>query len=130
MAKYVGFIVKFRFPKIILGAKKSLSQLTTELIDKGYSTIGLPKISNEEFKEFILNGVFIEGLGFPKEKITAQDIEGLIKCVEADENQLKIRNYLSEFMSRKSLVGWSTHGHTGVDGNFKRLKEISFNLTN
>jgi len=84
-------------PEVLANASKSTESLA-KIVTTG--------ISNDDIKEQILH----EGLGI--EDASDEEMSALHKVSSDTE---ATRNLLSDMLSQRAQIGWSTHGHSGVD---------------
>ncbi|KAI7852371.1 alkaline-phosphatase-like protein [Circinella umbellata] len=67
-------------------------------------------------KEIIANGLGIEDP-------TKEELERLASWKENNEDISVLENILADMVSRRALIGWTTHGHTAVDVNLYAFGE-------
>ncbi|KAG0738362.1 hypothetical protein G6F16_010767 [Rhizopus arrhizus] len=76
----------------------------------------LKKETNEHALYEYLKHVIIEsGLGI--EDATDDEIERIISWAESGKTTDELAYVFADMVSRRALIGWSTHGHTAVDVN-------------
>ncbi len=91
-------------PQPILAAKRSVEYLTAQIF----------KNEKSRSRGFIVQNIINLGLGISN--ATNAEIDELMKAV-LTRNPAVTMDILGKFVSNRSLIGWTTHGHTGVDVN-------------
>jgi len=91
------------YPEVLANATSS-----TELL--GLQISAFP--TDHDIKLFITNNIIKEGLGI----LDATEDE-INTVVRARNNSLSATYILSDIVSRRAQLGWSTHGHSAVDVN-------------
>ncbi|KAL1936622.1 hypothetical protein VTP01DRAFT_756 [Rhizomucor pusillus] len=85
---------------------------STEVLAQAWNTAHQENIASADF----LSKVIIEnGLGI--EDATEEEIERLLSWKAGEDSVDDFGYILADMVSRRALIGWTTHGHTAVDVN-------------
>ncbi|KAH8549082.1 alkaline-phosphatase-like protein [Umbelopsis sp. PMI_123] len=91
-------------PAVIKRVKRSAESLGRQLI-----------AHTSAEADYVKNVILEQGLGITD--ATDKDIEYLENWQEKNLTSANIEEYLSNMVSVRALIGWTTHGHTAVDVN-------------
>ncbi|XWW98082.1 hypothetical protein V2A60_006078 [Cordyceps javanica] len=89
-----------------LAGKLKAHSTSTGTSTGGAGTAALRKYAKDE--------LVVKGLGVPAADVTDSEIDRLVEAAD-DAERAKI--ILTEIISHRAHIGWSTHGHTAVDVN-------------
>ena len=64
----------------------------------------------------LISDIIQHGLGIPLKESDLSEFYELAKRVQSS-NAMAIQAHLADMISRRCLIGWSSHGHSGVDVN-------------
>ncbi|CDH58497.1 alkaline phosphatase [Lichtheimia corymbifera JMRC:FSU:9682] len=64
---------------------------------------------------YLRQEIIVNGLGI--EDATEDEIQSLVSWKDSGKDITDLENRLSDMVSRRALIGWTTHGHTAVDVN-------------
>lgn len=110
------------FPEPIVNVTRSVEYLSN-------ATYWAPRESEIQYEAFIRNEILDKGL-FMKDP----SINIVHDLMAFGKNRTIVEKMLAALVSRASQVGWSTHGHSGVDVNLyafgHRAKELAGNHDN
>ncbi|KAJ1658437.1 vacuolar alkaline phosphatase [Dispira simplex] len=87
-------------PTVLQPVQRSMELITLDLLDRS------SRDRTRLVKESVLNWMGVKDA-------THEEVQRLIELTDYYE----LLGHLTEMLSRRALVGWTTHGHTGVDVN-------------
>lgn len=118
------------YPERLVGVKESAASLSARLLAFARTTIPAP--TEVQVKQYIRDRILTQGADFTPENGGApvpEDVDRLFTCLRTtpgsssslllDDPPINTaddcRKIIVELLSKRSEVGWSTSGHTGVD---------------
>lgn len=117
------------YPEVLKNAKHSGEYLNTKI--NRYLSLN-KKIKRDELKSFIQKEILSEDLGIAD--FEEGEVKNILKMIVEEESEAEagsdgfvtikevtgasaVVEYLKNMVSVRARIGWSTHGHTGVDVN-------------
>ncbi|KAM3429554.1 hypothetical protein NHJ13734_008121 [Beauveria thailandica] len=70
--------------------------------------------SKTKLRNYIKDELVVQGLGIPADDVSDTEIDSLVAAADDAE---RVKTILTQLISRRAHIGWSTHGHTAVDVN-------------
>ncbi|CAH7685413.1 alkaline-phosphatase-like protein [Phakopsora pachyrhizi] len=115
------------YPETLLNSTGSVEHLTERIknfkldnhrsrVAKRQSTISSTGNTTDltGLRKFVVDEIFKGGLGL--NDFSGEELEMSLKLVEGND-YLNLSYHLANMISRRAQVGWTTHGHSGVDVN-------------